>query len=222
MKRVAVQGARLGIAAIADGVVSSVDGEHHAVLEATGTSNPFDDALRQEAVMAGFATFLNALSYPVQILVRASPIDLSSYVVAVEERGRHAGDQQLAELAHDHAMFVQQLARQRTLLERRFYLAVPAESALRTTWRSRLVARRGADQEPRREAARHQLTFRCDEVARQLNRCGVAVRRLADLELAQLYLACWGPERSRLQRFRQELDDYSTLAVGATPAAVVD
>ena len=41
-------------------------------------------------------------------------------------------------------------------------------------------------------------------------------RRLLDLELAQLYLACWSPERGRAQRFRQQLDDYLTLTVRAT------
>jgi hypothetical protein len=52
-------------------------------------------------------------------------------------------------------------------------------------------------------------------VGRQLGRCGLTARRLADLELAQLYLACWSPERARAQRFRQQLDDYTTLAVRA-------
>ena len=75
------------------------------------------------------------------------------------------------------------------------------------------------DDEPRREAARRQLTFRCDDVSRQLARCGLSARRLGDLELAQLYLACWSPERARAQRFRQQLDDYTTLAVRAARVA---
>ena len=30
-----------------------------------------------------------------------------------------------------------------------------------------------------------------------------------------LGLSCWSPERARAQRFRQQLDDYTTLAVRA-------
>ena len=49
-----------------------------------------------------------------------------------------------------------------------------------------------------------------------------AARRVkADLELAQLYLACWSPERARAQRFRQQLDDYTTLAVRASASSAV-
>jgi hypothetical protein len=222
MKHASVQATRLGLRAIEDGVVTTSDDEYRAVLEVSGTASPFEDDARQEAVLAGFSSFLNGLSYPIQILVRASPVDLSRYVASLEERGRHALQGQLAALAHDHAAFVQGLARQRTLLERRFYVIVPAESPTRVGWTARLRgARRSAEDEPRREAARHQLTFRCDDLSRQLARCGLGVRRLADLELAQLYLACWSPERARAQRCRQPLDDYSTLAVRAARAGVV-
>src|SRR5207248_5637982 len=101
------------------------------------TSRPFDDDARLEVLLAGFATFLNGLSYPVQILVRASPVDLSRYIATVEERGRQMPSAHLADLAHDHAAFVQNLARQRTLLERRFYAVVPAESAPQLSWSAR-------------------------------------------------------------------------------------
>jgi hypothetical protein len=215
MRRASVQTVRLGIEAIQDGVVELSGGEYRAVLEVSGTASPFEDDVRQEALLAGFGVFLNALSFPIQILVRASPVDLSRYVASVEERGRQLLDGQLAALANDHAAFIQGLARKRLLLERRFYVVVPAESVGRAGWSSRLPGGlgRAPDTEPRRAAARHQLTFRCDDLARQLARCGLVARRLGDLELAQLYLACWSPERARAQRFRQQLDDYTTLAV---------
>jgi hypothetical protein len=220
MRRASVQGTRLGIDAIQDGVVELAGGEFRAVLELGGTARPFEDDARLEGLLAGFAAFLNGLSYPLQILVRASPVDLTRYIAALEERGRHVMEGQLAELAHDHALFVQGLARQRTLLERRFYVIVPSESMPRGSWLRHVQrARAAAAEEPRRDAARRQLTFRCDDVARQLGRCGLVVRRLTDLELAQLYLACWSPERARVQRFRQRLDEYTTLAVRAARAS---
>src|SRR6202158_4917749 len=138
MKHASVQTARLAIEAIQEGVVGLAGGEYRAVLEVSGTASPFEDDARHEALLAGFATFLNALSYPIQILVRASPVDLTRYAASLEERGRQMLDGQLAALAQDHAAYVQGLARQRTLLERRFYVVVPAESAGRGGWASLL------------------------------------------------------------------------------------
>jgi hypothetical protein len=194
------------------------DGGYRAVLEIQGAVNPLADAARQESLLAGFAMFLNALTYPVQILVRASPLDVSHYVTRLEEQAQRLVDGPLAALARDHAAFVQGLARQRALLERHCYVVVPAEVAARRTWllawkRSPAQQR---DDEPVWAAARRQLGFRCDEVGRQLARCELGVRRLGDQELAQLLVACWSPERARAQRFRQQLDDYTTLAVRAS------
>lgn len=216
MKHASVQATRLDLEAIQEGVVRLQDGEFRAVLEVNATSSGLDDEVRQEGVMAGFAGFLNALGYPIQILVRSSPVDLTPYVAGLEERAQKSLSSALVELAHDHALFVQGLARQRTLLERRFYVVVPAESIQQTGW-SRLRGRRrrhvdGAEA----DAARRQLTFRCEEVTRQLGRCELVVRRLRDHELAQLYLACWSPERARAQRIRRRLDDYTSLAIRAT------
>ena len=218
LNHASVQSTRLGIESIQAGAIELSGNEYRAVLEVTGTTRPFEDEVRMEGLLAGFATFLNALNYPIQILVRASPVDLSRYVANVEDRGRRLKDGELAELAHDHAGFVQGLARQRTLLERRFFVVVPAEAPPPVSWFRRLRGGGQFEQEPRREAARRQLTFRCDEVGRQLGRCGLMTRRLQDLELAQLYLTCWSPERARAQRFRQQLDDFTTLAVRAAGA----
>lgn len=219
MSRASVQVARVDLEAIADDVVALSAGEYRAVLEVTGSSSALDDDARQEAALAGYAAFLNALNFPVQVLVRAVPVELGRYLASIEERAGHALPGELGALAREHASFVQGLARRRTLLERRFYVVVPAQAATNAGlslaglgWRGP-----GGGSRPRVEAetARRQLTFRCEEVTRQLTRCGLAARRLGDLELAQLFLACWSPERARSQRFRQRLDDYTTLAVRA-------
>jgi hypothetical protein len=217
MSRGSVQTARVDLESIAEGVVALTDGEYRAILEVTGSSNALDDDARQEAALAGYAAFLNALNFPVQVLVRAVPVELGRYLSAIEERARRDLPGELATLAREHALFVQGLARRRTLLERRFYVVVPAQSM---GSRGGLAWRTGRGGSGVRgpmaaEAAQRQLTFRCDEVARQLMRCGLAARRLGDLELAQLFLACWSPERARSQRFRQRLDDYTMLAVRA-------
>jgi hypothetical protein len=208
-----VQSFRVGVETITDGVVRIRTCQYRAVLEVAGIATALDDESQREAVLAGYAAFLNALTFPIQVLVRTVPVDLGRYLGGLEERAGRELPVELAGLARDHAAFVQRLARQRTLLERRFYIVVPAQSELasrRPTWLTR--SRRG-DEVSEADAARRQLTFRCDEVARQLGRCGLGARRLGDLELAELYLACWAPERARVQRFHQQLDDYTAFAV---------
>ncbi len=213
MSRASVQTLRLGLGAIEHDVMRLSGGAYRAVLEVNSGTSLLHIDQRQEAILAGFGAFLNALSFPVQIVVRSAPVDLVRYVTVLEERARQSSTGALASLAHDHAAFIQSLARQRTLLERRFYVVVPAESAHRARWPRWSGPWAAQTASADAEAAERQLAHRCDEVAHQLARCDLHVRRLSDLELAQLFLACWSPERGRVQRFRQRLDDYTSLAV---------
>ena len=213
-----VQTAHVGVESIEDDVLRLAGGEYRAVLEVSSVNFALQGEPEQEATVAGFAAFLNALTYPVQVLVRVLPLDFDGYLGELDRRTRRLGDG-LAELARDHVAYLRRLARSRTLLERRFYLVVAAQApvaARRRWWWP--FGRRAEALTP--DAARRQLTFRCDELARQLARCGLAARRLSGAELAQLLYACWCPDLARVQRLRHDLADYTALVVrGADPAA---
>ncbi len=207
-----VQAAHLGLDSIEEGVLCLSGGQYRAVLEVSSVNFALQGEAEQEATVAGFAAFLNGLSFPVQILMRALPIDLEGYLAELEHRALQFPED-LADLARDHVSFLRRLARSRTLLERRFYLVVPAQEGLRAgeyprNWPFSRQAP-GLDT----AAARKQLTFRCAEVERQLVRCGLGVRRLTSDQLAQLLYDCWCPELARVQRVRRDLAEYTALIV---------
>ncbi|HEU5318191.1 MAG TPA: hypothetical protein VFX49_18910, partial [Chloroflexota bacterium] len=127
-------------------------------------------------------------------------------------------------------------ADRRALLERRYYVVIPDDEgadgsrdgedvtplgALRRVVGSVSGARRAhpGDGTGVPAAVRRRLGARCDELGRQLGRCGLVSRRLDDLDLARLFYAAWCPELSRAQRIRHCLADYTTLAVRSTFAA---
>jgi hypothetical protein len=206
-----LQTAHLRLEAIDEDVACLGSGQYRAVLEVGSVNFALQGETEQEATVAGFAAFLNGLTFSVQVLVRVLPLDLERYLAELEHGARRLPDH-LVELARDHATFLRRLARSRTLLERRFYLVVPAQNDGAAPRRFSL-RRRGPADDP--AAACKQLTFRCEEVARQLGRCGLAVRRLTSAELAQLLYACWCPELARIQRLRHALADEQTLVVDA-------
>ena len=204
----------LGLEAIEEDVVRLPGGHCRAVLEVGSVNFALQGEAEQEATVAGFAAFLNGLSFPIQILVRALPIDIDGYLGELERRSLHLPEPLLADLARDHVAYLRRLSRSRTLLERRFYLVVPAEGeAPRARHRSPFGPKPPGTVP---EAARRQLTFRCEEAGRQLARSGLAVRRLGGVDLAQLFYACWCSELSRLQRLRRELAEATALVVGAS------
>jgi hypothetical protein len=186
------------------------------------------DDTKQEELLAAYAQFLNSLTFPLQLVVQIHPVDLAWYVRRVEDRARSLTPALVA-IARDHATYVQSLARQRTLLERRIYVVVSssAEPSAGSITRGTLVrmlrrTRDGVSDDDRafsEQTVARQLTDRCDAVERQLGRAGPRVTRLGDLALAQLYNVAWAPEVARTQRLRRELADYTALVIGPEPGA---
>jgi hypothetical protein len=172
----------------------------------------------QEAVLAGYRGFLNRLRVPLQVLVRVEPTDVERYLGGL--RTRVGISPTLARLALDHETFVRRLAREHTLLERRFYLVVPTgddDPPLVPAPAIPLLRRRGGAT-PRHHAALtvRTLTERCDQVVQGLAGLGLAARRLSGRELAALWYAMLTPDRAR----RQPLPTTAgPVAVRTRPAA---
>jgi len=197
------------------------------VVGAEGTLASADDAT-QEELLAGRAQFLNAQTAPFQVVVRAEPVDLEGHLRRVQARF----DQlpvPLRAIALDYLGFVPVLGQQRTLLERHCYVVLPDqrnEIPALSVWRQlqrllrRLLGRRNnaeppEDPEAVPAAVARRLHARGDLVARQLGRSGLRTRRLDSQRIAELLHRCWSPDLARVQRLRDELGAYLSLAVSS-------
>jgi len=150
----------------AAGVVDlGVDGV--AVLaEVDGVTLTLGSAGERAATAAAFGRLLNALSGPLQITVRATPVQLVDHLARL--RGQAAGlpDPALAAAADGHAAFLDELAAGRTLLARQILLT--AREPLPATGRGRGGV----------EAAAGRAVRRLDEAAVLLAPTGAVVRVL--------------------------------------------
>jgi hypothetical protein len=72
----------------------------------------------QKALVAGLGRWLNSLSEPVQIVVRAERVDVAGAVAALRQRARSAPSIELEQAATDHACFLAELAARSDVLRR--------------------------------------------------------------------------------------------------------
>lgn len=74
--------------------------------------------LEQEALVAGFARWLNSLAEPIQLVLRAEPVDLAPMIDGLRAGAPSLPHPGLEEAARAHAGFLADLAAGRTLLRR--------------------------------------------------------------------------------------------------------
>jgi len=105
-----------------DGVIGLGDGGT-AVAAAVSTVNlALRTPAEQDALTAAFGRWLNSLTGPVQILIRAGHADLSGAVAELEDTAPALPDPALEAAALDHAAFLAGLAGGRDLLTRQVLL----------------------------------------------------------------------------------------------------
>ena len=105
----------------------------------------------QDALVSGFSSYLNSLSTPVQILVRAESVRLDPLIAALDEAAPALPHPALEQAARDHADYLNDLAQSRDLLYRQVLLVLREPSG--TARQQAATLQRRADDAARALAA---------------------------------------------------------------------
>jgi hypothetical protein len=146
----------------ADGVVDLGADGLAVICRASAVTFSLRTPAEQEALVAGFARWLNSLDQPTQLLVRAEPVDLTPSIDALLEAAPGLPHVALERAARAHAAFLADLAARRDLL-RREVLVVLRQAA---------QSQNGGTDVPGR------LLRRATEAARALGAAGVTLTHL--------------------------------------------
>ena len=144
-------------------------GSLRAVLECPTLAFGIKGEAEQRAVIDGWAALLNSLTHPLGIVIRSRQFDPRKLTL-VSESDTH---QQHVKLRQAYARLIEDLAGQRRVVDRRFFVVVPADPVGRRRARSVGEALAALDQRVR-------------WVDASLRRLDLQPRRLTGVELAEL------------------------------------
>lgn len=148
-----------------------------AIAEVSTVSFALRTPDEQDALVAVFGRWLNSLSGPAQILVRAERVDLSDTIGSLEDNSRLLPHPALAAAALEHASFLADLSARHDLLRRQVLLII-REPAVGTDGRDAAAAR---------------ALRRLDEASRVLGACGLTARLLDGGTVSTLLASCFDP-----------------------------
>jgi hypothetical protein len=98
------------------------------VIELTASNFALLSKREQDMRVFAFASLLNSLSFPIQILVRNKRLDISLYLKELDSKAEQTKNQQLKAYIQYYRSFVQEMVTVNVVLNKSFYIIIPYSS----------------------------------------------------------------------------------------------
>jgi len=188
----------LPISDILDDVVLYKDGGAAIVLETSSLNFGLLSEKEQGAVVAAYAALINSLSFSIQIMVRTQRKDISGYIKFFDNAATKITNPKLIAITEDYRRFITESIKKKTVLGKRFFIAIPFNSLeLGVTKSALTVIKRGPLPFPKDyvlKKSKVTLFPKRDHLIRQASRLGLKLKQLNTQELIDLYYQINNPE----------------------------
>lgn len=109
---------------IGDEVVVLEGGYACLIIEVTGSNFALLSQKEQEAKIVSYASLINSLTFPIQVLIRNKRVDITSYLKELEEQEHNTKNDLLASHIKLYRTFVHEMIRVNVVLSKQFYLVI--------------------------------------------------------------------------------------------------
>ncbi len=188
------------IKAIEDGVVILKNGTMRAVILVSSINFDLKSSDEQDAIIAGYQNFLNALDFPTQIVISSRKLNIAPYINMLSRYEKQQKNELLRLQTTEYKNFVKNLTEVTNIMSKFFYIVVPfapVENANVGVLSkiSSILNPRGAVEEHNEllETYKNQLWQRVDHVAAALGGTGLNFTALTTDELIELYYNAYNP-----------------------------
>lgn len=167
------------------------------VIEIKATNFPLLSQEEQYAKIYSYASLLNSLSFPIQILIRNKKIDISSYVKLLETEASKTTNPIFTEKIKQYKDFVESMVKTESVLDKKFYIIVPYSS-----FEAGIIKRTNnaaTQKQTRFNYAKAALKLKEDSIVSQLKKLGLHAKTLNKDELIKLFYSVYNNDSSDIK-----------------------
>ena len=212
----------LDIYDITNDMVFMKDGSAAAILLVSAMNFSLLAEEEQDAVIYAYAALLNSLNFQIQINIQSKTKDATAYLELLKVQEDEAASPDKKRRIGRYREFVGELIQERNVLDKKFYVVIPAQPVELGIITPQSILPGGAkldvstiDKNILLEKAAGILQPRVDHLIGQFNRIGLYARRFATQEIIQNYYVNYNPEAVEGQQIT-DTNDYTTPLVQAS------
>ncbi len=203
----------LPIAEIRNDTVLLKNGGLRAVLKVEPLNFNLKSETEQQGIIAGYEGFVNTLTFPVQVVVRSTKVNIDPYMEQTRIQAERQTNPLLKAQTEAYATFIEKIVDVAEIMQKRFFVVVPLDdfslsAGKRPGLLTQFMGWVGVDDTGAKTAARYrsfpdksiQLKDRVQQVQAGLHNVGLNSNRLSTQELIELYYQIFNPKTSQEQK----------------------
>jgi hypothetical protein len=175
--------AQVDILDVVDGILRLTSNRYRLILKVSSINFELKSEEEQDAIIDTYEGFLNAISFPLQILLRTREINMDDYLNELKNKQQKEAVEIYKKALGNYYDFIRSLVADNKILSRQFYIVLPFEPTKNMDFR--LVS--------------EQLSLRADIVSKNLSRLGISCSQLSSVEVVDLFYKFYSPLTAKLQ-----------------------
>lgn len=211
----------LDILEIRDDIVALKDGSLRAVLIVSSVNFSLKSEEEQNAVIASYTQFLNALEFPIQVVIQSRQLNIDAYLDKLKNLEKAQTNDLLRAQTADYRQYIAELVEIADIMAKRFYVVVPYSPKSDRPKRFFMRVTEAFSptttihlKQKQFEQFRLELMKRVDAVVEGLASAGLKAAVLDTQSLIELYYNTYNPETAQSEK----LSDVRKLQVEAEHA----
>lgn len=212
---------------VRENIIMMKDSSARMVLRCSTINFLLKSTEEQDAIIMSFQRFLNALDFPVQIMVRSSKFDINGYLDKLNTLAVKQKNPLLQNQTYEYIEYLHKLVEVAQIMKKEFYIVIPFDNeegaSVRDTtilgvfknfWKS---INNGDDIVKIRSQiksfanAKKGLTNRFNTVKTSLDSIGIHVTPLDKVELIRFLTDYYNPTLDTLTNVKGDIDNYNLI-----------
>ncbi len=203
----------LQFAGVRDDTLILKNGGLRAVMEVSSINFNLKSEAEQNAIIGSYQQFLNALDFPVQILVRSRKLDIDTYLESLRRQMKTLQNQLLKSQMAEYIEYIRKLVEFTDIMEKHFFIVIPTNPprAEKKTLFAKFLAYIKPDDSVVEILRRRKefkdlkktLDDRVEVVKTAMGNCGLGIQQLNTEQLIELFYQVYNPQLARSQKLAQ-------------------
>ncbi len=210
----------LPIAEIRNDTVILKSGGLRAVLTVEALNFNLKSETEQQGIISGYQSFINTLSFPLQICIKSRKVNIDPYISNMKELAEKQENQLLKDQTIAYTNFIEKIIDVADIMAKTFYVVIPLDDTqTKKSSFASIFKFLGIDDTEAKAVQRYKsflekhekLKDRINLVESGLNNVGLTTHRLETSKLIELYYQCFNPRTSQEQKIGDDLNTASLV-----------